>query len=446
MSRRLLLFAAVLCLTLPLAAATALPAADAARVDAFVTAALKEKQAPGAVLAIVKDGEVVYRKSYGAVTTGARFEIGSLTKQMAAVAVLRLASEGKLALDGRVGRYIPEYPAAAAVTIRQLLQQTSGLPDFAGTPEFAANGTTRPTDFAGIIASVRDLPPEFAPGQRWKYSNTNYTLIGRIVELASGMAFDDYLATRVLKPAGMTRAGTLGSVADGKAVGYTDHGAGPVPAAVFQNSWIGAAGNLVAGVDDLIAWDGALTTGPWLPMMRQPAALNDGTSAGYGYGLFIDRQAGAARIWHGGGTLGFSSANMLYPEQRLWIIALVNDGDVNASVITAGVYDTLHNIQHLPADGERADITAQVRLWLQRMKRGELPAGEVAPDALPALRAAAPSLQARLDVYGRPEAVLYAGKEGEIYRYRIRYGAQWLQLNISLRADNRLSSLAIAPE
>ncbi|WP_195763594.1 serine hydrolase domain-containing protein [Duganella guangzhouensis] len=431
--RHFILKAAVLWLALDGAVcAAALPPEDAARVDAVVAATLQARQAPGAVLAIVRDGEVVYRKAYGAVSTASLFEIGSLTKQMAAAAVLQLAAQGKLALDDRVGKYVPEYPAAVGVTIRQLLQQTSGLPDFAGTPEFAANGTTRPTDFEGIVASVRALPMEFAPGERWKYSNTNYALLGHIIERVSGEDFDSYLSAHILRPAGMRTVSTLGkaTAADGKALGYSSDGNSLQPAAMFQNSWIGAAGNLVASVDDLIAWNRALASSAWLPAMRTRAVLNDGDTAGYGYGLFLDHQAGRDRVWHGGGTLGFSTSSMLYPDEKLWIIALVNDGDVNASAMTAFIYDALHGIRHEAAAGEVPAVNEQLRALLKRAKQGEL----------------SKKLQAQLDVYGRPEDLLYAGRDGDAYRYRARFGAQWLQLRLLPPTGQQAVALTATPE
>jgi len=442
--------------------------ADAAKVDSVVAKMLRDKQAPGAVVAIVKDGAVVYRKAHGVadlrtqrpMSLQDRFEIGSLTKQMTAAAVLQLAQAGKLSLDDTVGKYLPDYPAAAAVTIRQLLWQVSGLPDFAGTPAFAANASSHPTDFKSLLDTVRALPLEFQPGERWRYSNTNYVLLGRIVELTGGASFDTYLAHHVLAKAGMATAVTLDQTA-GKATGYTTDHKQVIPAAVFQNSWIGAAGNLVACIDDLIAWDRALWRQHLLPdealaAMRTPPMLNDGSPGGYGYGLFIDHQDGRDRVWHGGGTLGFSSSNMIYPQEQLWLIALVNHEDLSATVMTAAIYDALHGIapDGRPAVGEQPDITAKARLWLQRVKQGELPAAEVAPDLLRTLEAHQRRrykwLQTKVDVYGRPEAVVYAGSTARdgaaLHRYRLRFGAQWLRFEIGLLPDGRLADLDIAAE
>lgn len=431
---------------------------DASKVDAVVNRMLKATQAPSAVVAVIQDDVVVYRKAFGLadvkanrpMSADAMFEIGSLTKQMTAVAVLQLASAGKLALDDDVTKYIREYPAAAGVTIRQLLHQVSGLPDFALTPQFAENATKQPTDFAGLLDAMKTLPRDFSPGERWKYSNTNYLLLGQIVQRVGGSDFDHFLANSVLRPAGMRNVTTLREFPPMKATGYSKEGGHLVPAATFQNSWIGAAGNVVSNVDDLIAWNRTLTCDRWLPAMRVSARLNDGTESGYGFGLYIDRQAGEPRIWHGGGTLGFSSSDMLYPNEKMWIIALVNDGDINASVMTASIYDELHDVRHEPASGESSALTSKARTWLHHIRLGELPSDEVSPGLYALLTKDGGrryrTLQSRLDVYGRPEAVIYEGTVANIYNYGVRYGAQWLRLSMGVDADGKLDTLNLIPE
>jgi D-alanyl-D-alanine carboxypeptidase len=442
---------------------TALSGAGADKVDALVTETLHREGAPGAVVAIVSGGAVLYRKAYGtadlasgrALDPDTAFEIGSLTKQMTAVAILQLVAAHRIALTDRVDQFVPGHRAAAAVTVAQLLQQVSGIPDFAASPVFAAGATSQPIDFAHLLGTVDAQPLDFAPGKRWKYSNTNYLLLGHLVELVSKTSFDSYLAQHVLAPAAMRSVTTLGAKERyaNQARGYMGDGPRVVAADSFENSWIGAAGNLVATVDDLIAWDRFLFGGagqPFLPMMATPAVLADGTTVGYGFGLFVDRQAGHRRIWHGGGTLGFSSSNMVYPDEALWIIALVNDGDVNATALTAALYDALHGIERSAAPGEVPAVTASVALWLQRLQRGELLESAVAPALFTSLTAnahqALDALKAQLDIYGRPETILYQGRVNDSYAYIVRFGAQWLHVDCRFLDDARLSSIAITPE
>lgn len=442
---------------------TTLSGADTNKVDSLVTETLHRKGAPGAVVAIVSGGVVLYRKAYGkadlatgrALDPDTAFEIGSLTKQMTAVAVLQLVAAHRIALTDRVDQFVPGYRAASTVTVAQLLQQVSGIPDFAASPAFAAGATSQPTDFAHVLEIVDRQPLDFASGKRWKYSNTNYLLLGHLVELVSKTSFDTYLSQHVLAPAAMRSVTTLGTKKRyaNQAQGYMGNGPQVVTANSFENSWIGAAGNLVATVDDLIAWDRFLFGGagqPFLPMMTKPAILADGTTVGYGFGLFVDRQAGHRRIWHGGGTLGFSSSNMVYPDEALCIIALVNDGDVNATALTAALYDALHGLDRRAAPGEVPAISDLVALWLQRLQRGELPKSAVSLPLFLSLTANAnqglDALKARLDIYGRPEAILYQGRVDDTYVYIVRFGAQWLHVECRFVDDARLASFAIKPE
>lgn len=442
---------------------TALSGADTEKVDALVTKTLHREGAPGAVVAIVSGGSVLYRKAYGkanlatgrALDPNTAFEIGSLTKQMTAVAILQLVAAHQIALTDRVDQFVPGYRAAGAVTIAQLLQQISGIPDYAASSAFAAGATSKPTDFAHVLATVDTQPLDFSTGKRWKYSNTNYLLLGHLVELVSKTSFDTYLSQHVLAPASMHSVTTLATKERyaNQAQGYMGEGSHVVAADSFENSWIGAAGDLVATVDDLIAWDKFLfgeAGKPFLPMMTTPAALADGTTAGYGFGLFLDRQAGHRRIWHGGGTMGFSSSNMVYPDQDLWIIALVNNGDVNASALTAAIYDTLYGLERRAAPGELREVRTSVVLWLQRLKRGELPKSAVTPALLMSLTANMhkrfDALKAQLDIYGRPEEILYQGRHKDTYAYIVRFGAQWLHVDCRFLGDGRLSWIEIKPE
>lgn len=442
---------------------TALSRADTDKVDALVTETLQREGAPGAVVAIVSGGSVLYRKAYGkanlatgrALDPNTSFEIGSLTKQMTAVAILQLVAAHRITLNDRVNQFVPGYRAAGAVTVAQLLQQVSGIPDYAASPAFATSATSKPTDFAHVLKTVDTQPLDFPTGKRWKYSNTNYLLLGHLVELVSKTNFDTYLSQHVLAPAAMHSVTTL-ATKDGyanQAQGYMGDSLHVVAADSFENSWMGAAGDLVATVDDLIAWDKFLfgeAGKPFLPMMSTPAPLADGTTVGYGFGLFVDRQAGHKRIWHGGGTMGFSSSNMVYPDQELWIIALVNNGDVNASALTAAIYDTLYGLDRRAALGEIPEVRTSVALWLQRLKRGELPESAMTPLLFMSLTAnmhkRLDALKAQLDIYGRPEAILYQGRNNDTYAYIVRFGAQWLHMDCRFLDDGRLSWIEIKPE
>ncbi|HSI51533.1 MAG TPA: serine hydrolase domain-containing protein [Ideonella sp.] len=444
----------------PLATRAApLAAAEADAIDSTVREALRAQHAPGAVVAIRRGSEPVFRRAYGlADTTSGRamhedtaFEIGSITKQMTAAAVLQLVQAGRLSLDDAVGKFVPTFPAAARVSVRQLLQQTSGLPDFAGTEAFAANATQTPARFEQVLATVQAAPLQFTPGSRFRYSNTNYLLLARIVETVSGQPFASRLGEQVLGPAGMAHTGA----SDGTlrwpdlASGHSTEAGQVQPAPRFQPSWIRGAGELVSTADDLLAWADALAGGrvvapAQFQAMATPAMLNDGQPDGYGFGLFVDRQAGHPRLWHGGGTLGFSSSLMLYPADQLTIVVLVNHEALNASALSASLFEVLHpeaRAAHAPVPGEDPALTQQVRAWLVALKQGT----QSADIALaPAVRL---TLQNALDNYGRPEALVYRGQgiDGE-RRYLLRFGAQWFRFDFSRAVGGALRAATITPE
>ncbi|HKU80859.1 MAG TPA: serine hydrolase domain-containing protein, partial [Candidatus Tumulicola sp.] len=164
---------------------------------------------PGAVAGIMRDGNVTL-EAFGVrdqrgtpMTQDARFAIGSLTKQFTAVAVLMLAKERRLSLDDRLARYFPALPNAKTITIRMLLNQTSGLHNYPKTTEhtWPLYGTIDPTRLFAIFAQDK---PDFAPGTKWEYSNTNYAILAGIVAMASGVPYGEFLQQRIFGPLGMT--------------------------------------------------------------------------------------------------------------------------------------------------------------------------------------------------------------------------------------------------
>jgi len=454
-----LALSALLALNLPTAHAAPLSAAEESAIDTTVREALRTQQAPGAVVAIRRGGELLLRRAYGladiasgrAMHEDTAFEIGSITKQMTVAAVLQLVQAGRLSLDDAVSKFVPSYPAAAQVTVRQLLQQTSGLPDFAGTEAFAANATQTPARFEQVLATVQAAPLQFTPGSRFRYSNTNYLLLARIVETVSGQPFANRLGEQVLALAGMAHTGA----SDGAlrwpdlASGHTTEAGQVQRAPRFQPSWIRGAGELVSTADDLLAWAEALAGGRVVSpasyqAMATPAVLNNGQPDGYGFGLFVDRQAGHARLWHGGGTLGFSSSLMRYPAEQLTIVVLVNHEALNASALSASLFEVLHpeaRAAHAPVPGEDPALTQQLRTWLAALKQGT-PSADIA--LAPAQQQA---LQNTLDNYGRPEALVYRGQRGDgERRYLLRFGAQWFHFDFSRAASGALRAATITPE
>ena len=191
------------------------------------------------------------------------FEIGSVTKQFTAAAILRLAEEGKLALDDPITKLLPDLPAAyQAITLTHLLTHTSGVPSYTDFPEWRPRWR-EDMSLETLIGLFRDKPLDFVPGQSWKYSNSGYILLGAAIEKASGKSYEDYVEQELFAPLGMTstRYGHQEEVVAGRAVGYAKGADGWSNAPYLSLTQPYAAGSLMSTVDDLARWSDALEAG-----------------------------------------------------------------------------------------------------------------------------------------------------------------------------------------
>ena len=304
---------------------------------------MRDLHVPGLSLAVVREGKLVKAQGYGLaslelrrpVTEDTVFEIGSLTKQFTAAALLMLVEDGRVALDAPLAKYLPDTPPAwDGITVRHLLTHSSGIPDYLGVeglPDLSRRGLTH-----GEIAKVffEKLSLEFAPGATWGYSNTGYLLLGNVIEVVSGQAYFDFLKERIFGPLGMraTRASTPTDVIPNRASGYEwRNGAFENRPALTENAY--AAGAIVSTVGDLVKWDAALAAGrlltkdSWRAMWTaHPVALGI-PPFDYGFGWFLDTIHGGRVILHSGGTPGFSSIIHRFLEPRISVILLANRGD-----------------------------------------------------------------------------------------------------------------------
>ncbi len=342
--------------------ATAVPAASfagittvpSARITAAVERQLTSSGVPGAQVIVLKHGRIVYERCFGVrrlggppVRPATRFEIGSDTKQFTAAAILQLKENGRLRLDDRLAKYVPAFPHAKEITLRELLDQTSGLPDYVLTNHFLHITQTS----AGSFERIEHLaagPLHFTPGSRWEYSNANYVALGRVIEIASGQTYDAYIAAHLFARAGMTQTTTIAheaQVAD-MATGYWRgrERKGPfVPAPEIGASWTWAAGEIVSTTADLAKWDRALQSGRIISasdfaLMTSPARLKNGKLDDYGFGWWIDPVAGHIDVYHDGDTYGMSSSNNLFPADGIDVIVLENAADDAAADTARAIF------------------------------------------------------------------------------------------------------------
>ena len=371
------------------AAANRLDPTITARADADVRAILDRTGTPGAVIAIVEDGRMVYRKAYGlrdrehrlAATIDTHYEIGSITKQFTAAAILQLQEAGKLDIGDKLSKYLPDAPHAGEITLRQLLAHTSGLPEYLSGPDIETEAA-QPTTFARLMARIAGKPLDFPPGSRMAYNNTGYILLGRVIEVLSGQTYRDYVRTHLLDRAGMQQTYTVAdeSRLPKMAVGYRRAAGKLERAQPIDDTWGWSAGHLVSTVDDLEKWNQALTGGKVVnaasyAAMTTPAAVAQGESD-YGLGLFVDSVQDQPRIGHTGGSFGFTTANEYFPKQNVRIIAFTNlaADPEPGEMITTAVFDDLFPdvaaAASRPAPGEDADVTAKVRVLFAQLQRG----------------------------------------------------------------------------
>jgi CubicO group peptidase (beta-lactamase class C family) len=348
---------------------------------------------PGAAVMVLQDGRVAYVGTFGWRDAGRRlpvrrdtvFEIGSITKQFTAACILQLQAAGKLQIDRPLSDYLPEAPHAREVTLRQLLTHTSGLHDYITDDEGGIDAkASQASTYQDLVARIARLPLDFQPGSRWAYSNTGYLLLGRVIETVSGESYWDYLRGHVLKPLRMTETRTMAD--EGRsasmAKGYR-HRNGVLEAAPgLDASWAGAAGFLIAPLDDLARWDAALRAGKVVSArdyrsMTSPSATRDGASTGYGFGFFLAPEADQPRIGHTGGSNGFTAADEYFPRQGVRIIAFTNLGDDKpeagealTNAVFADLYPQIAAKARTPVRGEAPEVTAAVSAAFGELQSG----------------------------------------------------------------------------
>lgn len=341
----------------PVAAGSGAPP-ERAKIAALANAEISAHHAVGLTIAVAHGDQLVVADGYGfadaarhlPATIDTVYRIGSVTKQFTAVAILQLVEQGKLALADDVRTYVPEYPAHdAAITIAQLLSHTSGIPTYTDGDWIDAG--QHPLTHAQVLARFAAKPLEFAPGSQWMYSNSNYYLLGLVIEKVTGQRYADAIRERVLVPAGMTHSGACD--APQLAHGYATAN-GPIDAIPFDNGPPFAAGALCSTALDLVAWQRALEHGKVLApaslaKMRTNVMLSTGKPSGYGYGVFVDERAGHPRIEHGGAINGFISELSRYPSDDVTIVVLANTEGRTPSQVEAKIAGVVLGIPEVPA-------------------------------------------------------------------------------------------------
>ncbi|HWE45306.1 MAG TPA: serine hydrolase domain-containing protein [Caulobacteraceae bacterium] len=320
-----------------------------ARPDAAAFAALVKSYADRAftdgVVLMARHGRPVFEMAVGYADRARKirndmrtvFHIGSITKQFTAAAVLKLADAGALSVNDRIAKFIPEAPASwRDVTVQHLLAHTSGIPNHTAVlgDKFDSWMGKEPED---VIALVRDLPLEAAPGTRFKYDNTGYVLLGLIVERVSRETLDDFMRKRLFDPLGMIHTGLATDTPPPyHAVGnLEDHGKW-VATAWAVNVRASGAGAIYSTAGDLVKWEDALFAGRVLSSASTKAMFTD-WGHGFGYGWVTDKVAGHPAWWHNGHGAGYGAVIYRVPDLDLTVIVMSNDDEARIEPLAKGL-------------------------------------------------------------------------------------------------------------
>ena len=359
---------ALLGLALALSGGPPLVGADkrAKQVDALLKKLVAERE-PGAAVLVARYGRTVYNSSRGVADMQAMrpidfrtsFRLASVTKQFTAAAVMLLVRDGKLRYEDRLTDILPDFPEyGRTMTVRNLLDHTSGLPDYEGLVP-PADGTVAAEDAqiqdAGVLELLkRQEAGWFLPGSLWRYSNSGYVLLGLIVEKVSDRPFPKFLQERIFGPLNMmnTVAYVRGkSQVPNRAFGHTkENGRWRVTDQSPTSATLGDGG-VYSSLADLLQWDEALhyhtllteeEMGPALTPVRVPSkgpTGPDGAPADYGFGWYLNEWKGHARIWHHGETSGFRTAIQRFADDGLTVVVLCNRADIDAVELSLKIAD-----------------------------------------------------------------------------------------------------------
>jgi D-alanyl-D-alanine carboxypeptidase len=432
-----------------------------ANIDRIASDVLAATGVPSASVAAVSDGKIVYVHAYGnarlepatPATPAMRYSIGSISKQLTAVALLLLAEDGKLTLDDPVGKYVPDLTRGDAITIRQILSHTSGYPDYA-PQDYMIPEWEKAVSADALLGRWARKELEFEPGTRWQYSNTNFVIAGVIVEKVTGTSLVDFLTTRVFGPLGMTSVTNTDrqKLSDQDAQGYFRRALGPLHPAPHEGpGWMYAAGELAMTAEDLAKWDAAVIRQAILSpasyrTLETEVALANGVGTSYGLGVGVELVHGHRELRHGGEVSGFVAANIVWPDDKLAVAVLTNqDASSAARDIATKVRDVLFRAT-TPASIESDRRVKQTLLDLanRKLDRSTLTANLNAYFTDAAIAEYADTL--------RPLGTLDAVEQTETRRrggmiargYKAKYGDKAMSISVYETTDGKLEQFLLS--
>ncbi|MDP2529970.1 MAG: serine hydrolase domain-containing protein [Candidatus Palauibacterales bacterium] len=434
----------------------------AARVDTIAARVLETTGVPSASIAVVQHGRLAYAHAYGAArleprspaTADMRYAIGSISKQFAASCILLLQQEGKLSLDDRVSRFLPDLAHADSVTLRELLSHTSGYQDY-WPQDYVPPAMLEPVTPRAILDRWASKALDFAPGTRWQYSNTNYVIAGLIVQKVSGMPFFEFLRRRILRPLDLSSVVNVdaGHLTESDPTGYMRYGLGPLrPAPGTGKGWIYAMGELAMTPRDLAKWDESLIRRSLLKPasyrdLETEVRLKSGVGTGYGLGVDVGMRNGHRVISHTGEVSGFTASNLVFPDDSAAVVVLTNqDAASAAGLIANGIAGLLFARQ----DSATHSRLERARRLFRDLQQGRIDRSQLTADADAYFGdQALQDFQSSLGPLGEPrsfEPVAERDRGGMLERvYRVVFPGRTLRVWTYEMPNGKLEQYQVAP-
>lgn len=321
-----------------------------------------KQDCPGCAVAVIKDGQTIYKKGYGIaniehnipITTSSVFYVGSVAKQFTAMSIALLAQQGKISLDDDVRKYVPELPDyGTPITVRQLVHHTSGLRDFWDLINQSGRRWDDAYNFKDIMQIVTNQKElNFKPGEKHAYSNTGYLLMAMIVKQATGKSLREYAEEQIFKPLGMRNTRFHDDhtvILKNRVNSYAPKSSDEFSVHLVNNDLVGAGG-LWTTVDDLLLWDSNFYSakvggGELIKQIQIPGTVPDGTKFGYAFGLQIEEYKGLKRVKHGGALAGYRAEITRFPDKRFSVIILCNSSSLAPSQLAEQIADIYLNEQ-----------------------------------------------------------------------------------------------------
>jgi CubicO group peptidase (beta-lactamase class C family) len=484
MRKSIVLAAALLAATVPAHAQVAAPAAaqtapnpaqvfarlsDAeikARVEAAIAQVTARPEAVGLSVAVARGDKIIVERGAGFADLATRrragavteFRIGSVTKQFTAAAIMKLVEQGKIRLDDPLAKYLPDFDTGGrTVTIRQLLNHASGIPNYTAQPGFGAIAAKPDLTAQDVLKLVSGAPFDFEPGTGWRYSNTNYYLLGLIIEKVTGQPYGDFVQNRLFKPLGLTRTrydSGDASVAD-RALGYAFDPATNARPLADPLSMTGpfSAGAIASTAGDLLRWQIALTGGravsaaSFQQMSGSTVKIGQGDAA-YGFGLMVDRIGGMRRIWHNGGINGFNSVLTWWPDLGLRTAVISNSEGLPSEAVEQMIVAALTSDKPLPParTSPQPGSEAALRTQILGMASGAPDYAAMTPQMAEVVRGQVAALKPLFQELGPLKALIFTSVDlNGVDQYLAQFANGALLFSIALDSQGKIGGSWFRP-